>query len=76
MLDAVEVFEDFLVYGERIQGQRQLRVVPNNGDDPYVIDFGESVYTAFSGQNPEFNTKNIRVVYSSMKTPKRSSISI
>ena len=70
MLDAVEVFEDFLVYGERIQGQRQLRVVPNNGGDPYVIDFGESVYTAFSGQNPEFNTKNIRVVYSSMKTPK------
>ena len=70
MLDDVEVFKDFLVSGERVNGQRQLYVRRWSEMTALPITFEDSVYTAYTGSNPEFDTHILRLVYSSLKTPK------
>ena len=68
LLEEVEEFKDFLVISERKKGLMQLRIRPSTGPEHY-IDFGEPAYTASVGANPEYNSKTLRYVYTSMTTP-------
>jgi len=68
LLEEVEEFKDFLVISERKNGLMQLRIRPSTGPEHY-IDFGEPAYTASVGANPEYNSKTLRYVYTSMTTP-------
>ena len=68
LLEEVEEFKDFLVISERKNGLMQLRIRPSTGPEHY-IDFGEPAYTASAGANPEYNSKTLRYVYTSMTTP-------
>jgi oligopeptidase B len=69
MLDGLEVFQDYLVLAERREGQRRLRVMQWSDQSSHDIEFDEEVYTAFAGENPEFNTNTLRLTYSSLATP-------
>ena len=69
MLDGIEVFEHYLVVGEREFGQRQLRVIEWSTKASHDIEFGENVYTAFTGSNPEFETETVRLVYGGYNIP-------
>lgn len=68
LLEGVEEFKDFLVISERKNGLAQLRIRDLNGPEHY-IDFGEPAYTAVVGSNPEYNSKTVRYIYTSMTTP-------
>jgi oligopeptidase B len=68
LLEEVEEFKDFLVISERKNGLMQLRIRDLSGPEHY-IDFGEPAYTASVGGNPEYNSKTLRYIYTSMTTP-------
>jgi len=69
LLQSVEIFSDYLVLNERIDGLLNLRIIPWDDSPEYYIDFGEETYTARISVNPEFDTKILRYGYSSLTTP-------
>ena len=69
LLDGIEIFRDYLVVNERKDGLTRLRVMPWNMEDEHYIDFDEEVYSVYISNNPEFESKKLRFVYSSMTTP-------
>ena len=70
LLEDYEIFNDFLVLGERKNGLMELRIRPWNGDEEHFIEFGEPAYLAFVSVNRQFDTQTLRYVYTSMTTPR------
>ncbi len=68
-IDDFHVFKDFYVTEQRKQGLDNIVIHPFNGDKPYNIAFDESDYTADVARNPEYDSQNLRYIYSSLKTP-------
>ncbi len=68
LLEDMEVFKDYLVLSERINGISELRIMPWQGEEHY-ISFTEEAHMAYTGVNLEFNTTVLRIGYQSMKTP-------
>ena len=68
LLEKVEEFKDFIVLSERKNGLVQLRIQKPDESTHYV-EFDEPAYLLESAANPEFNTKTLRFVYTSMTTP-------
>jgi len=64
----VDAFARGVVVAERAEGVRRLRVISAEGEQR-VLDMPETVYTAWLGQNPEYDTAWLRVIYTSMVTP-------
>ena len=69
LFEAIELFQQFMVVEERIQGLIHLRIVPWEGEGEHEIDFGESAYYVTFGDNYEFDTSVMRYGYTSMTTP-------
>ena len=69
LIEALNIFNDYLVISERINAQQKLRVIGFNNSTDYHIQFDEEVYTAFVSINPEFNTSLLRIGYFSPTTP-------
>jgi len=68
-LEGFELFDDYLVLEERIDGLMMIRIVPRDGDEPHYLDFGEPAYDAYLGINNHFDTRVLRYGYTSMTTP-------
>lgn len=69
LLQNFDVFKDYLVLSERIDGISKIRIIGwHNGIDKYV-SFDEQTYVSNLDYNPELNTDSLRVDYSSMITP-------
>ena len=68
-LEGVELFEDFWVAEERVQGLPTLRVVDFAGGKSHAIDFPDPTYTAATQNNAEFKTDKFRYSYQSLTTP-------
>jgi oligopeptidase B len=68
LLEGMEIFKDFLVLDERINGISNLRIRPWEGEEHYV-EFDEDTYTCGIGMNPEFDTDILRFGYASLTTP-------
>lgn len=68
LLEGVDEFKDHIVITERKNGLTQLRV-RNVNEPEYYIDFAEPAYTARIGSNPDYNSKTLRYIYTSMTTP-------
>jgi len=69
LLEDIEIFKDYLVVGERKNGQTELRVIKWSDKSEYYIQFPDPAYLAYTGANPEFDTKILRLGYTSMTTP-------
>ena len=69
LLEGIDVFKDHLVVTERKNGLLQLRIRNINTNAEHYVDFGEPAYTAYAGSNPEYNSTNLRYVYTSLTTP-------
>ncbi|WP_337042005.1 S9 family peptidase [Emticicia sp. 17c] len=67
--ESMEVFRNYLVLQERNEGLIQLRIINQTTQQEHYVDFGEPTYTAYIGANPDFNTDNLRYVYTSLTTP-------
>lgn len=69
LLEGIDVFKDYLVITERKNGLLQLRIRNIHSNAEHYVDFGEPAYTAYAGSNPEYNSSNLRYVYTSLTTP-------
>ena len=69
LLEGFELFTNYLVVQERKAGLAQLRVIAWKDKAEHNLDFGEATYTAYIGNNPEFETDRLRFNYSSLTTP-------
>ena len=69
-LEGIEIFKEYLVVEERKEGLVHLRVMPWSGEPEHYIEMGEEVYTAGVSVNPEFDSRQLRYVYSSLTTPR------
>ncbi|WP_276499223.1 S9 family peptidase [Pontibacter litorisediminis] len=70
LLEGIEIFKDYLALQERKNGLTQIRV--RSWKDPkndYYINFDEEAYTAYIGNNPDFDSKELRFGYTSLTTP-------
>jgi oligopeptidase B len=69
LLQEFEIFKDHLVVSERKSGLIEMRVMPWDSSEEHYLDFEEPAYLASFGKNPEFDTRVLRYVYTSMTTP-------
>lgn len=68
-LGGIDIFKDYLVVNERIDGLVQLRVIKWNDKSEHYISFNDPTYSVYTYGNPEFDTKLLRFDYSSLTTP-------
>ncbi|HUQ94087.1 MAG TPA: S9 family peptidase [Bryobacteraceae bacterium] len=68
MIESVDAFRGHLVFMERENGLRRLRV-QNIAGETHFVEMPESVYTLSAGDNPVFDTSILRFHYTSMVTP-------
>jgi oligopeptidase B len=69
MLEGMDFFKDHYVLFERENGLPELSVVDLSTGASHRIAFPEPTYSAFPGQNAEFDTKTFRYTYESLVTP-------
>lgn len=68
LFEGMDIFRDYLVLSERQEGITRLRVRPWEGEEHY-IDFPEDAYLAYTTVNPQFDTEQLRLSYTSLTTP-------
>ncbi len=69
LLEGQELFKEHMVLSERKNGLTQLRVINTHTHQEHYLQFDEPAYVASVSINPEFDTKTLRFVYTSMTTP-------
>ena len=69
LLQDIEVFEEYIVVEERIDGLPKLRVINRNTFEDYNIKFPDATYHARLHSNPDLKSNKLRYVYSSLTTP-------
>ncbi|BBM82391.1 S9 family peptidase [Candidatus Uabimicrobium amorphum] len=69
LIEAIEIFKDFLVVEERQKGLPQLRIIKWDDKSEHYLDFGEPAYMAYISVNREFDTSLLRYGYTSLTTP-------
>ena len=55
LLESVELFNNYLVIGERKNGLRQIRVIDEKNNKEHYLDFGEAAYVAYPIANFEMD---------------------
>ncbi|MDQ2177759.1 S9 family peptidase [Marinifilum sp. D714] len=68
-LSNFEIFQNYLVVGERKNGLNQLRIHNWETGEEHYLDFGEETYNAWISANPEFESDVLRYGYTSLTTP-------
>ncbi len=69
LIENVDVLRDHIVVSGRRAGLTQLEVIDRHNGELHIIDVGEDVYEAYSGDNYEFDSTVFRYDYESMTTP-------
>lgn len=69
LLEDIEMFTNYLVLEERVEGISQIRVINHTTGDDHYVNFGDSAYSAFATSNMEFDSKILRISYTALKTP-------
>ncbi|MBL4939550.1 MAG: S9 family peptidase [Lutibacter sp.] len=68
-LQGIDLFKNYLVVSERINGLRSIRIKEWKGTEHYIA-FNDPAYLAFTTSNLDFDTNVLRYNYSSLTTPK------
>ena len=68
-LQGLECFEHYFVIEERVNGQQQIRVFDQHFQNEYSIPFQDEAFAVKVGDNPEFESKLLRLHYRSLVTP-------
>jgi oligopeptidase B len=69
LVEGISLFKDFAVVSEQQNVRPELRVIDLASGLAHRIEFPESVYYAGLGANAEFDTRSLRLAYSSPVTP-------
>lgn len=68
-IEDVAFFDGYRVIEQRTKGLTQLHVTDLEKGDSHIVDQNDPAYTVQLGQNPNFDTKLVRFVYTSLTTP-------
>jgi oligopeptidase B len=68
LLEGFELFTNYLVLSERVDGNTKIRIIHKSNSD-YYINFDEESYVANVSVNPEPDCENLRVAFTSLTTP-------
>ncbi len=69
-LHGTELFRNYLVLNERVEGLRQLRVIPFADDaETFVIESDEPAYASYISANVDMDSKVLRYYFTSPNTP-------
>jgi oligopeptidase B len=69
LIEAIDIFKDFLVVSERENGLNQIRIKRWDGTEDYYLPFESETYTCYTSINPEFDTELLRFSYNALTTP-------
>ncbi len=69
LLEDVTVFKNWVIVEGTEKALPFMRVINRRNNSRYDIDFGESAFAAFVGENREYDTDILRYTFESMKTP-------
>lgn len=69
-LTGLQSFREHLVFWERRDGLPAIRIRTLATGDEHQVDFPEPAYDVSPEQNPDFETHELRLTYTSPKTPK------
>ena len=70
LLEDIEIFNRFLVLGERKNGLTHIRIRPwEDPQNEHYISFKEETYVVGTGVNRDFNSEWLRFGYSSLTVP-------
>jgi len=71
LLEHIEVFQNNLVLQERKNGLSQLRISKADGHSGiFYVNFPDPTYEVLVDDNPDFNSNELRIEYSSLITPR------
>ena len=70
MLGSIQAFESFLALGYRSNGRTEIDVYRFDRQEWERITFSEESYLVFPFDNPVYTTGSLRLVYTSMTTPR------
>jgi oligopeptidase B len=68
-IDSLEVFREHLVIYEQDRGLKRLRVLNLVSDETHYVEFPEPIYSFWPGANLDFNTNQLRFIYTSFTMP-------
>ncbi|OAB78950.1 S9 family peptidase [Cochleicola gelatinilyticus] len=69
LLEDIDIFKEYLVVSERSNGLNKIHIQRWDGSKEYYLPFENETYTAYTVQNPEFDTKILRYGYNALGTP-------
>lgn len=69
LLNEFELFKNFITLEEINNGQSSVRIINLTSKEDFYINFDEEAYSAYIGYNPEYNSEQVRIIYSSLTTP-------
>lgn len=69
-LETLEEFEQHIALYKRVNGLRQIEVIPLNGKEAYHISFEDAAYTLYPFENPEYTSKRLFFTYTALATPR------
>ena len=69
LIEDIEIFKEYLVINERENGLNKLRIISWNGLEDYYLPFHSETYTAYIGNNTDFESDELRYGYNSLTAP-------
>ena len=69
LLEDIEIFKDYLVVNERENGLNNLRIISWDGTEDYNLPFNCETYTAYIGNNADFDSEVLRYGFNSLTAP-------
>ena len=69
LLEDVEIFKDYYVLLERVEGLNKIRISRWENEESYYLPFESETYVAGLHINPDFESDTVRYVYNAMTTP-------
>ncbi|MBP93539.1 MAG: oligopeptidase B [Flavobacteriaceae bacterium] len=69
LLQDFDLFKNYLVLSERLNGLTTIRVKTWDDSTDYYIDFKDAAYLAYPTSNLDFDTDKLRYNYTSLTTP-------
>ena len=69
LIEDIEIFKEYLVVNERENGLNKLRIISWNGKEDYYLPFNSETYTTYIGNNPDFDSDDLRYGYNSLTSP-------
>ncbi|MGB3142515.1 MAG: S9 family peptidase [Maribacter sp.] len=69
LLEDIDIFKEYYVLSERENGLNKIRIIRWDGTEEYFLPFTIETYTAYVGNNPDFDTEILRYSYNSMSVP-------